>query len=438
MQREFMERLAQGNDLQRRLAWEDLINQPEVSHGLLTVEDRQQLHDVLRAEEDDDLRLRAMVVMLRYGTVASPAEIQAKATIKTLDGWFSQLFDKRSALYGITEMNFARRDEDALVHVARRFPPWLFPDTDVNRVLLSDNSWQQALEDHVYDSILLVGRLWLFGDRAIERLQCPHPEPHLMFPEKQRPAWLEPGKLDPNFHCIREQTFENGEPVTRTYQTGDGDDRFRTDYGIVQVYPVFYGSRQITVVVCAGCSTLGTLAAARWLTYDLGPGRNTKGNLIPAPRGIKDTSRMEALVKASAPITTSAWQPSGGIELCRLYVDDQVWSREHWQWQNTKRKELRLTLHNGEPDALYVDGVKVPLMKGSQNYHLTITLVMSSQRDASISLKDLANNADIWDGHTLTPAKAKQRLRNLNNTILRDLLIIADDRVEVNANVTVG
>jgi hypothetical protein len=120
-----------------------------------------------------------------------------------------------------------------------------------------------------------------------------------------------------------------------------------------------------------------------------------------------------------------------------LYVDDYVWSRDNWQWHSTKRKEVHLTLHNGEPDALFVDGVKVPMKKGSKRYLLAIALITNAHRDGSITLQKLANDVHIWGGR-ISATNAKRRVHSLNSTMLPDLLIIADDRVELNANVTIG
>lgn len=431
MQQEFMQELTMGERNARMRCWNILHRQPEVSHGVLNVEDRRQLHDALRAENDVEIRELGMLMMLRFGSVAEPAAIE-KRSGRTLDAWFSQLFQRRSALFGITEENYARRDEDALVHVARRFPPWLFQSTDVHSVPLDDDAWLQMLLDRGYETILVMGRLCLFGGKAVTTLQGERL--HLDFPVSNRPARLKRGQLHEKYHCIRESTGNGKANYHRASDVGHE----RTDYGIVQTYPVFNGRNWITVVMCAGCSSLGTLAAARWLAYDLGRPQDTAGDMpIPVPRGIKPQSRMEALVRVTAIATTRAWQPSQ-IELCRLYVDDALWSPDDSQWHNTRSREVKVVRREGKPVALFLDGEQAPFKQGSQRFRLAMAVMQGvfESKDGKIELDSLTRDAAIWDGKTLPNRKVKQRLHNLDNDVLQGTLIIGD-RIGVEATVTV-
>lgn len=46
-------------------------------------------------------------------------------------------------------------------------------------------------------------------------------------------------------------------------------DGVRTDFAVVQRYPVELGTRHVVVVIVAGASSLGTSVAAQWAAYDL-------------------------------------------------------------------------------------------------------------------------------------------------------------------------
>lgn len=431
MQQHFLDNLKFGNFGERLQAWKSLPLQTDVSHGVLSLEDRQTLHEILCAERDDDIRCQGMLMMLRFGSSVAAAVSERRAG-RTLDAWFSRLFQKRSALFGITEGNYARRDEDALVHVARRFPPWMFQNTDVLLVPLDDDAWLQMLLDRGYETILVMGRLCLFGGKAVDVLHGDHL--HLDFPMRNRPPRLKRGQLHDKYHCIRESC---GLEEPCDHRASDLD-HVRTDYGMVQVYPIFNGRNWITVVMCAGCSSLGTLAAARWLAYDLGRSQDTTRDMpIPEPQGIKPQSRMEALVRVTAATTTLAWQPSQ-IELLRLYVDDVLWSPDDSQWHNTKAREIKVVVRKGKPVALFLDGKKAPFLTTSQRFRLAVAVMLGvhKSQDGTIPLDALVRDKGIWDGRKMPTSTVKQRLHNLNNDVLQRTLIIGE-RVGVNANVTV-
>lgn len=142
MRRNYLDKLASGRAGDRMAAWRELEFEPQATCGVLSAKDRRELCEILCEEEDDGVRMRGILAMLSLigsepivdsacdpGALARPGHLPHPGA-PTLDVWFSQLFKKPSALVGIKEQNFHRRDEDALVHVARRFPSWMYQTTD--------------------------------------------------------------------------------------------------------------------------------------------------------------------------------------------------------------------------------------------------------------------------------------------------------------------
>ena len=292
MRQEVMQKLLSPQRDDRMQAWSELHSEPEMSHGQISQADRKLLHQVLLAEEDDDVRLHGIVMLVGFGcqpcneTTANDHKTP-KRSPRSLDSWFLQLFENPSSLFGTTEENFARRDEIAVAHVARRFPPERFPDTDIHSVPLADDASLQLLLEHDYETVLIMGRLSLFGDKAARLLKGENLR--FEFPEMERPPNLPRGSLDSDYHCVCERDG-NQKPFFHRASETNG---IRTDYGLVQVYPAYNGRRWMTVVQCAGCSALGTLGSARWLAYDLARRQDTgeaaysctTGNRMPEPHG---------------------------------------------------------------------------------------------------------------------------------------------------------
>ena len=73
----------------------------------------------------------------------------------------------------------------------------------------------------------------------------------------------------------------------------------RTDYAIVQRFPVRRGAHEVAVLIVAGATSLGTVGAARWLTMRDG----VHLDLYPQ---IKKSDRVEILLRVTAAVRSPA------------------------------------------------------------------------------------------------------------------------------------
>jgi hypothetical protein len=418
----------------RFAAWAKLSEQPETQGGVISLEDRRELQSILLKEDDSDVQMFALMQMIGLGHAGDEDRPPAGEIWHPLsvDDWFGRLFDGPSAIFGITEKNFVRRDEDALIHLARRFPYKTYRDLEIKRVLFQSEAWRELLVENDYQTMLFVGRPWLYGPNTPKLLAGQ--ELHFDFPNNTRPKSLPRDQLDPSYHSIRERNGDD-DPILHVAHEEKG---LRTDYGVVQVYTVDNGRYPMTVVQCAGTSSLGTMGAAMWLTYDLGrPLEGLGGNPIPLPPGGTSRHRMEALLRVVADTTTYAWQPKA-IELCSLHVDEFTWSAFDLQWRRSAVPQVKLHMHGRLPGPIYINGRLAQFVPLSQNHRLAAAVILGvyESRQKFIRICDLAENSEIWGNRKQESKVVKQRLHTLNHQRLEGILEVGDE-VRINAEVEV-
>ena len=395
MKAEYLEALRSRHSDRREKAWSMLLQQPEVSRGL-TREDLAELYRVLTAETDDDVVQGSPVADCRdrlvprcsnsYSRVdrqdqgeihtrqrrAKPSVRKAEEEpMQTVNDFIFWRFRMRSAVLGVTEKEYRRRDEDALLHMMRRFPVDEYGLLTVEKdVSLGDDSWFENLVKYRYEAIMITGRLWMFGPKAVECLS--DDELRFHFPIQHRPEHLKNGEIDREFHCIQER--DRG-LVAHSYHTEDHG-KIRTDYGFVQVYPVYNGRHWMNVVVCAGCSHEGTFGAAWWLTYEVQHPHGTQGSSpIPLPPVYEPNSRMEALIRIKADKTKPVLKPLQ-LELCRLYLGDYLWTPQDSQWHRVREPVIVVQLERDRPLSMSIDSKQARLVPNSQNFLLAACLAV--------------------------------------------------------------
>ena len=97
------------------------------------------------------------------GDMTDPA---APATPQCLLDWVLLPFHETSAVFGASGGLYVR-DATALLALARCFSNKEFPRTDICPVPLRSRSWEEQVYKGDHQAVLLVGRLWLFGDSAV-------------------------------------------------------------------------------------------------------------------------------------------------------------------------------------------------------------------------------------------------------------------------------
>lgn len=438
MRREFLDRLRSSNRSERMLAWRELSSEPEASHHVLSGSDRLELADILAAEDDEGVHRMGLNNLLGYSCClhAEPdGDVGESSTVvrpHTLDDWLWNDFHKPSAIFRASERGYHRRDADAVELLARRLGIKEFPRVDFHPLPLHKDGWRKLTTERAYKTIGLVGRLGLFGDRAQTDLQCPNAR--FRFLRQTPPRSYEAGEELQQYYCLQE--FEGGR-VVKQYDTQDRNG-YRIDYGIIQRYTVFLGTHYVTVLLCCGSSSLGTVAAAQWAAIDLAiPQEPLEQGPITLPRSITTTSRLEALLRTTGESQTDIWRPST-IELLGLYVDHYQWSPTDLQWRDVQQHTFELRLQGGSPVALIIDGERSKSQRGSQNFRLAAKVLLGARQNAerAVDIQQLADDREIWGGHDLPSSAVKRRLHNLSRQALKGTLRI-DRQVTVAAEIIV-
>jgi hypothetical protein len=238
---------------------------------------------------------------------------------------------------------------------------------------------------------------------------------------ENRPKGLPRGELHPEYHSV--VRTGNGPDGGQRYVTSERDGK-RTDYGLIRRYVSTWSGQSRVIVHIAGCSSLGTQAAAHFAAYMLfRPGANRRP--IPVPPGTKADSHLEALVRVTAPIKGSefGWK-LGPCEVLDLCVDDWAWSEPQYRWQPSLREAV--TVRFSDADArreyrqpnvkaeIFCRGKRVGFRPPSENYRLCLVLLMlSEEQGGEVSLEQLGGDTWIWkDGKTKTAVEVRRRLKH--------------------------
>ena len=345
-----------------------------------------------------------------------------------LGDWVWRPFRRTSAVFGVTAMDFRRRDECALQWLGRRLSFNDYPATSFPQVSLHACNFLELLFQGTFQAICLVGRPGLFGGGALKRFR--DGELRFGFAKDRRPPELPVGAIDPEYHCILER--QSPDNVLRHATVDQGD--YRTDYAVVQRYPVVFRNGQILVVIVAGGSTLGTLAAARWAAYDLFQVADpARGLPIELPSGARLDSRMEALLRVRAKITTQTWDALQ-VDLHSLYFDKQCWSK--LKWTELGPRHITLIHRRPQPDQVLFDGTPQNINPKHCTYRLLLSLVDAALQRHGVRIEDLATDKSIWLEPKVKVARVKGNLKTLKHRYLKDALAWDDDSAYLKATVS--
>jgi hypothetical protein len=336
-----------------------------------------------------------------------------------LGEWLWSGFHNPSRVMRVADPGRFRRDEDAVITIARSLSLAEFPKTKF--VCIDSDGFSPAL-DEVKDvkSICFVGRLSLYGHRALSGWDDER-QPRYRFGRDFRPKGLPRGELHPEYHSV--VRTGNGPDGGQRYVTSESDGE-RTDYGLIRRYVSTWSGQCRVIVHIAGCSSLGTQAAAHFAAYMLfRPGANRRP--IPVPPGTKARSHLEALVRVTAPIKGSefGWK-MGPCEVLDLCVDDWAWSEPQYRWQPSLREAITVRFSDAaarqkyrQPDVkaeILFRRKKVRFRPPSENYSLCLALLMlCAEQGGEVSLEQLGGETWIWkDGKKKTAAEVRRRLKH--------------------------
>ncbi len=411
----------------RTIGWRSLERLAVESPALLGAEERRRLQELVRAETDFDLWKRAVTVLVTLPPL--PGTLAPNGTVPgALADWLWAPFRQPSVVLRAVD-SARRRDEEAVIDLARQFSRRDFPHTTFLSVNLRDPQWEKTMGAHPARAFLVVGRLGLYGPRVRELLGAA--DLRFTFCDGDRPGHLRRGQLDPVFHAVSERGR------ARPYRTAE-DDEDRIDYGVVQRYPVTYQDKEVIVVVVAGASSLGTLGAARWAARTLAE-PDLKGKLVPAPPKAGTASVLEALVtvRARKAPYPQDWQPMQW-DLVGLYADDTKWCPADGCWYPVPPQEITVVRgpEGGQPTVLF-DGARAGFRSTEDNSNLRLLVSiceLAAQPDGrAAGLAALAQR--VWPGGPGDVNRVRSRLFQLKQIHLGEALYVNDSTVTLRARV---
>ncbi len=412
--------------------------QPMVTDEALEV-----LLSIAWAEKDPNVRNAAVMALLALAlkrSSAQPADATkpsseggggAKAT---LGGWLFEPFGQTSAVVGVTATDYWRRDEPALTWLGRRLSLDGFPLTEFPQIALNNPDLIKRVNDRRYEAICIVGRLGLYGHDAVEQLNGERLR--FGFLSHHRPKDLPEGHLDPEYHCITER---HGTGEIKRHLTSQTTSE-QTDFGLVQRYTVKLGVRYIVVVVCAGASSLGTLAAAKWAADVLfQPTHPGDKQAIELPSQVADDSVLEVLLCVRAPKTTSAWE-NLQITVEKILLDGSIWTLDDPKWVSIPLQVVTVVYDvNGTAVQILFDGTPSPMKPDSDIFQMMVSLAECSRArpGTKVSIKELVACQKKRVGKAPNEESVPAQMRNLKNRYLRDALSVSGEEYQLTARVDV-
>ncbi|HBO43039.1 MAG TPA: hypothetical protein DD670_03715 [Planctomycetaceae bacterium] len=412
-------------------AWENLKAGLDSFRGKISKELARELGKIYMVEKDEGVAVfasRIVPLVVLWSELGTPVRL-ANNPPKVLSDWLWHDFRHPSHVLRVADPGRLRRDEDAVIEIARSLSRAEFPHTEFLCVDSRGFAPEMAQLERVV-ALCFVGRLSLFGRDAVHSWSGARPW-HYRFAMESRPKDLKRGELHPQYHSlVRDGAKNDGEAVYRTEETNSR----RIDYGLIRRHVVSSSGRSVVVVQIAGCSSLATRAVAHFAAYTLFfPGLNRK--LIPTPPGIHAESHLEALIQVEAKTEGSefGWSMQE-LRLLDLRVDNFRWNEDEFRWVPASRATINVTFPNvaarrspfGRMSEIKIriDDAPAGFRADSENHRLFLALCMAAaEQEDGVTLDDLGNNRQIWDDNSAKDAAyVTRRLRSIKR--LRDLYAI--------------
>ena len=397
--------LKSGSENRRRNGWRALQTALMEEQFGLTHRDILRLLDRLREETEPNVQQAGLEALLSSALLRDRHAADGRHS--GLARWFWSPVKLPTAVFRAIEVD-RRRDEDAVIELARSLPHRDFRNTVFLSVPLEDPRWQERLD--FPKSCCFVGRLEIFGDEAIREFGSD--ALRFYFPRKDRPPRLKPGALDPKrYHRIHQR--RNDRDVGRPLLSAEEGGR-RTDYALVQRY--YQPQKQRTVVLFAGSSTLGTLGAVIWAV-------SLQDQQIPLPKnGLREHDRLEALIEVSAPVVEHPWQWQPETpRLLRLIAGNRLeWYESRREWGRPPT-DLILIKRDSRIRAAGVFANEVSgtptFREGSEMFQFIDLLYKATEGRPGRTVKSRDN---LWEKVTTNPTLRKRLRESLPEAISVD------------------
>jgi hypothetical protein len=432
-----------GANVQIRLeGWSELYSACLSNEFIPKREDVLALNRLLLREEHRDVaalaaRVMAAIAALLAARPAASSGLGNQNQPGALGHWLWQPFLGCSVVFLPLDPDNHRRDESAAIILARHLSSQGFPNTDFQPIILGGPGLDRFLLARPYEAFCLIGRPGLYGAELSPLWS--NDRTRFRFPVQDRPRGLPIGTLDQDYHCIAEQVGGR----RKLHHTREQSGR-RTDFGLVQRCIVNHdGMRNRVVVVCAGATSLGTMAAVRWAASEVLRPVCLGGDPIPAPGQTGDDSLMEVLLQVSGEKQSLSWswEPSQ-VQVLRLCVDGKVWCSEDRDWHTAGPDSITVVRDRNNPEQVLevlFDDRPAPLKKESQIFRLlgSACLQVGSGEGKVVDTDALIRQAWIWGATAPTAAEVHRHFTILRSRYLHDALTVSRSEIVLHAQVTI-
>jgi hypothetical protein len=274
------------------------------------------------------------------------------------------------------------RDVQALVEVARRLPSDRYSQTVFRHVALQSPDWADVGLNRA-EAICFIGRPSMFKDcRIIDH-----------FPSDLRFS-IEPPDVDEPEGFFR--VSQNRPKAGRLMYPTTEDSLRRHDHAIVQRFVIRMGGRDVTVVVIAGGSSVGTLGAAQWASaFEWGAARRNEFARVAGLDAIDSSTRIEAFLTVSARVHKPArpWRPE--IEERGLFLHKS---------RNLLKVPARISVATDSGSVQNANDVRYLLFDddemefGTVDYAAAVAVCVKYCIDEQpeMSIKDLVSDQRLW------------------------------------------
>ena len=349
--------------------------------------------------------------------------------------WFWEPFHQKSIVFSTTSQDHHRRDEFANLYIGRQLCRHDFSETDFWQIPVRKDSWQEKLSSQPYMAVCLLGRLELYGNKKVVK-KITNRDARFQFP-KHSCSKSASDVNEKEYYSIAE--VENKKVIEEYYS--DSQDGIRTDYAVVQRYTTRINYRNTVVINCAGTKSLGTLAAARWASWDLAESVDQQPEkFITAPEWITQNSCLEVLLEVQAKETTGAWRIKN-ITPIKLFLDDRPWSIQEHTWQNHNIQLITIVGDRHNPSGVLFDGRPARTKKAGVYNRIIAALARLRNEDGKIEMEDLLEERNLWGSDEVDEKAVMKKLSELKFIHLKNALdtksgIKLIPRVEFNQSMT--
>ena len=354
------------------------------------------LRELLVREQDLDCRTLGTISYVEVLHAAGGQPVAEK-----LSDWLFEPFwrrgdaapsDQKSLVFSAYE-NKGIRDAAAQLAISRMLPPSDYSGTSFFHVPLEHPEWEDMGIGQA-QAVCFVGRPMMFS-------QCSMIE---HFPSDLRFSIVPPDTGDDaGFYCVTENRPHAGQLRFPTVEHGAR----RTDYAIVQRFPVVLGGHTVIVIVIAGATSLGTAGAAQWVSrFPWTPKSTVEYARVAGLKAIERTTRFEALleVKAVVHAPSRPWKPEPEAKALFLHHSRNLLGAPSRIALVTESGGLT---HAADVQCLLFDEHEMNFGETDTPVVIAFLVKCCLENTREVRISDLMSDTRLWPGEAPAPRSNK-------------------------------